>query len=622
MRRKICIYGNLNFEFNKMTFLIRIIASVLFIAIFVLNIAAQSMSTQVPSEWQTYAEKTNYQETPRYAETIEFCKRLAAASPLIHYTTFGKSGELRDLPLVIAARDTFTPEAARAAGKPIVLVQAGIHAGEIDGKDAGLALLRDIAITKTRTSLLDHVVVLFIPIYNVDGHERVSPYNRINQNGPKEMGFRANATNLNLNRDYMKADAPETRAWLKLWNEWQPDLFIDCHVTDGADFRYNVTYQFERHETAPRAIREWEVRAIDERAVPATEREGNLLAPYLEFRDNRDLAKGIDEFIATPRYSTAYVPLRNRPALLIETHMLKDYRTRVKGTYNFVRAVLEEINRDPQSLLRAVSESEKETIEQGSRYDAAKQVALRLSLTDKAMPFQLKGVEYKRELSAVSGAVRVAFDSSKPLDLTVPFYNDARVASSVSMPLYYIVPPQWTSVIEVLKLHGLRLQKLAAPLKIEVESYRLRDVQWANGSFEGHVLVSFKTEKLRETREFPAGSIVVPLNQAAARVAVNLLEPDAPDSLAVWGFFDSILEQKEFGESYVVEKLAREMMAKDENLRREFERRVLSDPKFAANPRARLNFFYERSPYFDRQIGLYPVGRIIAPLDAKTIDLR
>lgn len=586
-------------------------------------IQAQIISQGVPPDWETYAEKTNYKETPRYAETIEFCKRLAKASPLIRYETFGKSGEGRDLPLIVAAHDTFTPEAARAAGKAVVLIQAGIHAGEIDGKDAGLALLRDAAITKTQSALLDKVVLLFIPIYSVDGHERASPYNRINQNGPKEMGFRANATNLNLNRDYMKADAPETRAWLALWNKWRPDLFIDCHVTDGADYQYNVTYQFERHENATRAVREWEEKVIEGRAVPAAEAAGNLLAPYLEFRDNRDLTKGIDEFIATPRYSTAYVPLRNAAALLIETHMLKDYRTRVKGTYDFLRAVLAEVNRDPERLHRAISESERETIEAGSgKRNESASIALRMELTDKPTPFHLKGVAYKTELSDVSGALRVIFDSSKPLDLTVPFYRDARVAVSVLMPSAYIIPPQWAEVMDVLRAHGLKLQRLSAPLTVDVESYRLREVKWASQSFEGRVMVACKPELVRERRTYAAGSIIVPMNQRDARVAVHLLEPAAPDSFVAWGFFDSILEQKEFGEDYVVEKLAREMMAKDENLRREFERRVMDDPKFAQSPRARLQFFYERSPYFDKQIGLYPVGRIVAPFDANSTDLK
>jgi hypothetical protein len=589
------------------------------INVFRFTAMAQSTTPTAPPEWQTHAERTNYRETPRYDETVAYSQRLAAASGLIRYMSFGKSGEGRDMPLLIAAEGgTFTPEAARSANKTVVLIQACIHPGEPDGKDAGLALLRDIAITRTRPHLLDHVVILFIPIYSTDGHERFGPYTRINQNGPAESGWRGTATNLNLNRDYMKADAPETRAWLRLWNAWNPDLFIDCHVTDGADYRYNVTYQYEHHENAPASVRDW-MKTTLARVVPLTEGEGNLLAPYPEFRDNRDLTKGIDSFIGTPRFATGYTPLRNRPGLLIETHMLKDYRSRVRGTYDLLRFVLEDVNRDPESLRRAVRAADEETISRGRTYDAARRYPLRFELTDKAVPFQLKGVESRRELSEVSGAVRVIF-GTKPVDLVVPLYDDARVTASVAPPLYYIVPAQWTSVIDVLAAQGLRLQRLAAPAAIEVESYRFSEVKWAPAPFEGRVMLSYKTTLVRERRTFNAGSVIVPMAQPAAQVALHLLEPDAPDSMVAWGFFNPIFEQKEYGESYVLENLAREMMAKDENLRREFEQRLISDPKFAASASARLQFFYERSPYWDPQLNLYPVGRITEALNVRLLD--
>jgi hypothetical protein len=585
---------------------------------------AQSQPPPVPPDWQTHAERTDYRETPRYEETLAYCRKLvAASSSQLRLTDFGRSGEGRALPLVIAATNgTFTPEASRRAGKVVVFVQANIHAGETDGKDAGLALLRDIVVLKTHPRLLEHVTLLFVPIYNVDGHERRSPYNRINQNGPEEMGWRANATNLNLNRDYMKADAPETRAWLRLWNEWNPELFIDCHVTDGADFRYNVTYQFEEHENIPPLLRSWMRTAFEGRIVPATEALGNLLTTYMEFRDNRDPVRaGVEGFIGTPRFATGYAPLRNRPALLIETHMLKDYRTRVRATYDLLRTALEDVNRDPAGWIRVAKETDQNVIEEGSAYDPARKVALRIAFTDKSVPRVIKGVEFRRELSDVSGAVRVVY-GTKPLDYTVPFFNESYATISVPTPLYYIIPPQWTEVIEVLAAHGVRLQRLAEPLTVEVESYRFSEVKWASASFELRVPVTQKNRVVREQQTFVAGAVVVPMGQAAGRLVVNLLEPDAPDSLLYWGFFNSIFEQKEYGEGYMLEKLAREMLAKDEKLREEFERRVATEPQFAASARARLNFFYERSPYYDPRMNLYPVGRITTPLKARLVDFR
>ena len=416
-------------------------ATLLFITIglivlfFMENVRAQSESPNVPAEWQTFAEETDYRQTPRYAETVAYSRKLDTASDWIIYQSFGKSGEGRDLPLLIAAKDkTFTPEAARKKGKAVILIQACIHAGESDGKDAGLALLRDIAITKTRADLLDDAVVLFIPIYNVDGHENFNPYNRINQNGPEEMGFRATATNLNLNRDYMKADAPETRAWLKLWNEWRPDFFIDCHVTDGADFRYNVTYEYAHFQEVSPAIKNWMDEHFDQKIVPQVEKEGNLLTHYIEFA-GRDVSKGIATFIATPRFATGYAPLRNRAGLLIETHMLKNYRSRVRGTYDVLRCTIEEIQKSKASLFAANRKADEETVERGKTYDPNRQFPLRLEITDKSTPFQFKGVEYRIEDGEISGAKRIVY-GTKPLDLTIPKYDEARMSASVAPPLY------------------------------------------------------------------------------------------------------------------------------------------------------------------------------------------
>jgi murein tripeptide amidase MpaA len=562
----------------------------------------------IPVEWQTHAEQTAYRETPRYAETIEFAQRLAVASPLLEFETFGKSGEGRDLPLLIATQgETFTPEQARAAGKAVILIQACIHAGEPDGKDAGFALLRDIAITQTFPSLLNNLVVLFIPIYNADGHERSSPYNRINQNGPAEMGWRTTSTYQNLNRDYMKADTPETRSWLSLWNRWQPDLFIDCHVTDGADYRYNITYQFEHHDGVDQEIVAWEREVINGKVKPATEAAGNVVSWYLEFRDNRDLTLGIEDFNGSPRFSTGYTPLRNRPGVLIETHMLKDYRSRVIGTYDFLRAVLDEVSRDPESLLRVVRAADERTVTQQSL------VPISFDRTGEARRYDLKALEYKTEESAISGALRVVF-GTEPLDLEVPMYDTFTVRTAVKPPVYYIVPPQWTEVIDRLKAHGLELRLLTEPTLIEVESYRFEDVVWPSGPFEGRHMPAFRCSPIREVRLFPANSVLVPSAQPLARIAINLLEPAAPDSFASWGFFNAIFEHKEYAEAYILEDLARKMIESDPNLLDEFRSRLENDPEFAASSSERLKFFYMRSPYWDPLRSVYPIGRVMNEL--------
>ncbi len=570
----------------------------------------------IPPEWRTHAEITDYNETPNYSDTIAYARRLAHASPAIDFTSFGYSGQGRDLPLLIASETgTFTPEAAKAQNKAVVLIQACIHSGEPDGKDAGFALLRDIAITKTDAGLLNNVVLLFIPIYNTDGHERSSPYNRINQNGPKDMGWRTTSTYQNLNRDYMKADTPETRAWLKLWHEWQPDLFIDCHVTDGADYRCNITYHHERHAGVDEAIVAWERDVFGGQVAPATEAAGNVISWYLEFIDNRDLTLGTRDFNGSPRFSTGYVPIRNRPGILIETHMIKDYRSRVIGTYDFLRAALDQVNRDPERLRQLGREAdERSTALAGDNYDPSRTYPLDFEITNEQTPFALRAFTYETDESEVSGDLRVVY-GREPLDLTVPMYQTSRVTRAVAPPRAYIVPVQWSEVIEVLKAHGLELHTLYEAKEIEIESYRFHNVTWPGGPFEGRYMPRFDVERITDKRVFHGGSVVVPLGQPAARVVMNLLEPEAPDSFARWGFFNAIFEEKEYGEPYVLEALAREMMAEDPALKQEFEARLKTDAEFAANSYARLQFFHKRSPYWDPQMNLYPVGRITGVLD-------
>lgn len=588
------------------------IATLILLVVFpTLASQAQSEVGQIPAQWQTTAERTDYAKTSTYDEAVAFSKKLAAASRgTIRYETYGKSGEGRDLPLLIAASNgAFTPEAARRQSKAIVLIQAGIHAGEIDGKDAGLALLRDIAITRTRADLLKNVVILFQVIYNVDGHENASDYTRINQNGPLGSGFRANATNLNLNRDYMKADAPETRAWLGFWNKWRPDIFIDCHVTDGADFQYNVTYEYAHFQEVAPSIRAWMDEHFDGVVVPKVEKEGNLLTHYVEFA-GREITSGIATFVPTPRFATGYTPIRNRPGLLIETHVYKPYKSRVRGTYDILRYTVEEVGSARSSLFAANVIADTQTVERGKTYDEKRQFPLAIGVTDKPTQIKFKGLNYTIEDSSISGGKMIVY-GKEPKEYTITKFDDGKVDRAVAPPLGYIIPPQYKDAIEVLKLHGIKVVTLKKDQEFEVESYKLTEPKWATNSFENRVTVTCKPVAFKEKRTYAAGSVIVSLDQEAANVAIHLLEPAGPDSFVFWGFFNSVFEQKEYGESYVLEKLAREMLEKDPKLQEEFDRRLL-DPAFNRNPRARLQFFYERSPYFlNQKVGVYPVGRLI-----------
>ncbi len=584
-------------------------------------------AAETPADWQTPAEKSGYAKTPRYDETIAYLRRVAAAAPgQVRIETFGRTGEGRDLVAVIASRDgVFDPAALHRAGRPVVLILNAIHAGEMDGKDSCLALLRDMVVTNSKAGLLERTVVVIIPIYNADGHERFGPYHRINQNGPEEAGWRTTAVNLNLNRDFLKADAPETRAFLRLWNRWLPDYFVDDHVTDGADYPYDITIGVDAGPDLPAAIASWQSEVVWPFVVRSANAAGHVAGPLVSLKDAADPSEGMTLWPAIPRFSTGYAIIQNRPAMIVEMHMLKDYRTRVTGNTETLVALLEVIHRDAEKLVRMNREADAATVAAGAATPRG-EVPLLLEADGSTEPFDYKGYRSEESLSEISGGLATVY-RKEPLDVTIPRQTRLRVAKAVVPPAAYVVPAPWNAVIDLLAAHGLRLARLSRPWEGEVETYRCEGARWHPSPFEGRQVLFSPGEGtpksdaspghcrlVRERVWFPAGSAVVPLDQRAARVAIHLLEPAAPDSALAWGSFNAVFEQKEFGENYVVEKLAREMLAKDPKLAAEFEARVAADPKFAGSPEARLDFFFQRSPWRDPRLGLYPVGRL-ATLD-------
>ncbi|MGH8158321.1 MAG: M14 family metallopeptidase [Rhodanobacter sp.] len=564
--------------------------------------------------WTTPAEVAKFRTTPSYADTLAYLQRLQQAAPgVIRLETFGTTPQGRPMTVVIASGDgTFDPAAARAAHKPVVLLQAGIHPGEIEGKDAGLMLLRDIAITHKYPHLLDHLVLVYIPVFSVDGHENSSPYHRINQNGPERMGFRGQSQYLNLNRDYVKADAPEMQAWLKLWQKWLPDFLIDVHTTDGADYQYDLTWYTEDPHKLDPAVSTWQHDMIVNHAVPAYEKRGHLASIYLEFKDGHDPRKGIENFGSGQRFSTGYAALQNRPALLIETHMLKPYAVRVDAVYDLVELMLEQINRQPAGLLAATAKADADTIARVR--DAGARVALTFKPDPQSTKFELKGYAFTLTHSDISNSEWIQYDPSQPKTYTIGNWNGLLPDLSITPPAAYVVPAQWTTIIDKLDAHGIVYHRLDHPLTIHAGGYQLDHPQWASKPFEGHLMLrDFTLHTLQRDVTLPPGSVIVPLDQRAANVAINLLEPQAPDSLLHWGFLDAIFEPKEYGEPRVLEKLAREMLAKDPALQAEFDRKLHDDPAFAAAPGARLEFFFKRSPWYAaQQVGAYPILRLDA----------
>lgn len=556
-------------------------------------------------DWSTTYDRSNGTQTPRYDETVTFCKRLAAASPWAQYAPFGVSPQGRALPLLIVSKQkAFTAAAPARLRLPVVLIQAGIHSGEIDGKDAMFMILRDMLVRRMDTGILDSVIILFVPIFNVDGHERFGAFNRINQNGPEEMGWRTTARNLNLNRDYMKADAPEMRAMLTLFRQWLPDLYVDCHVTDGIDMQYDITYATELGPNLDQGIVGYLRSALLPPVLSQVEKDGHPVFWYVFPREETDLRKGMGGGASTPRFSTGYAALQNRPSILIETHMLKPYKTRVEATASFLRATLSTIAGTTSALRLAVRKADERRAAVAESY-----LRLKFGLGKDSTMMPFKGIRFRTEHSEISGSRRMIY-TGEPNDVTVPFFDRIVTLDSVALPAAYIIPPEWGFVPEILALHGVHFRTTSEPESLTVATTRFSNVRFATRPYEGRQTPTYATDVVTRKEYFPAGSIVVPMTQRTAHVAAHLLEPRSGDSFVAWGFFNTIFEQKEYAEEYVMEKEGKAMLDADAGLRTEFFARVTSDSVFARDPNARLNWLYNRSRWADAKLNMYPVGRI------------
>lgn len=559
--------------------------------------ASEKLVAKPADPWITPAEASGFVTTPDYAATRAWIDKLVAASPLLSIETFGKSPQGRDLYAVRAHKPVV---GGPATPKPVVLVQAGIHSGEIEGKDAGLMLLRDIAL-RGKDRLLDKVDLVFVPIYNVDGHERSSPFNRPNQRGPKDMGWRTTAQNLNLNRDYLKADAPETQAMIGLIRRVDPILYLDLHVTDGIDHRYDVTYAFSGwrgYYARSAAIG----RFLDTRLRPAMDaalkRNGHIPGYYVSTLDNREPEKGMTQDVDTPRFSTGYGDVAHIPTVLVETHSLKPYRQRVLGTYVFVEESLR-LAGERVGELRAAIDADR----------AARPTTVTTSWKQTPEPIysvDFLGLAHDTYRSPASGRDELRW-LPKPVTFKMPVYG-SNPDKTVTLPRAWWVPATLPHVIDLLKLHGVTIEPIAAPRTLDLDMARATDPKLGRAN-EGHIPLEATIVHERRRETMPAGSVRVPADQPLGLLAAFLLEPESEDGVLAWNLAPGMLQRTEYIEGYAIAPLADRMLANDPKLKAEFDAKVAADPAFAADPTARLQWFYARTPYYDERFLLYPIGR-------------
>jgi hypothetical protein len=572
-------------------------------------LVACSAAQAAAPELSTISERSGFQRTGRYDEVPALCAAFQQRYPdAVRCETFGTTPEGRPMELLVASRSgALTAEAAKAKGLPVLLVQGGIHAGEIDGKDAGFLALRQMLDGEAAKGAMDKVVLLFVPVFNVDGHENFRAWNRPNQRGPEEMGFRTTAQRYNLNRDYVKADAPEMQAMLRLVDAWDPAVEVDLHVTDGAQFRHDVSVTGEPVNSGDEALRATG-REVRDGLVARLQAQGSLpLAFYPSFVEYDNPASGFADGVPPPRFSNGYFQLRNRVGILVETHSWKDYPTRVRITRNAIVDLMEMAAKDGARWLAAERAADRRSSRIGGT-----PVALDFKATARARTIDFLGYAYTRTPSEVSGAPMTHYDESKPEVWKVPLRDEVVPALTVDAPRGgYLVPAAWASLVEQkLRLHGIGYRRLDAPLhSVAVESFVVQAPKFDAASFEGHQRATLPGRWSPATRDLGAGALFVPIAQPGSRLAMALLEPQAPDSLAAWGGMNNAFEQKEYMEDYVAEGVARKLLADDPALKAEFARKLADDPAFAKDPAARLDFFYRRSPAWDAGFGLYPVLR-------------
>ncbi|HEX7154149.1 MAG TPA: M14 family metallopeptidase [Thermoanaerobaculia bacterium] len=557
--------------------------------------ASRRLVVPANDPWITPSEKSGLRETPTYDETVAYLKRLVAAAPQLRMVSLGKSAEGRDIWMVIASTG-----ADALKRKPTLFAQGGIHAGEIDGKDAGLMLLRDMTVRGTKKELLDSVNFLFVPIFNVDGHERTSRFSRPNQRGPEVSGWRTTSQNYNLNRDYMKADTPEMQAMLRALATYAPDLYLDLHVTDGADYQYDITFGFNGEGAHSPAIANWLTTTYRPAVTNGLRQMGHIPGPLVFGIAGDDVTQGIADRPSDPRLSHGYGDARHMATVLLENHSLKPYDQRVLGTYVFLEQSLRTLGANAAALQRATDED---------RARKAATVTTSWKRPDGDPPtIEFLGIEAKPHLSAVSGDVRWEY-TGKPVTLRIPYFLASQPATTVTRPAAYWVPASWRDVIAKLDLHGIRYERLAAPREVDVEMLRLESPKFDAQAFEGRVRVNATPVAERRRERFPAGSVRVPTDQPLGTLAVLLLEPASPDSVFQWGFVNAVLNPTEYIEPYAIEPMAEKMLADDPKLAEEFRRKLATDEAFRSSATARLRWFYTKTPYYDERARLYPIAR-------------
>ena len=553
----------------------------------------------------TLFEQSNGTQTPTYFQIINWWKNLDAKSPIITVKTIDTTDAGFPLHLVLVSGDKdFNISSIKNKKKSIIFINNGIHPGEPDGIDASMLLVRDIVENKYK--LPDNIVLAIIPVYNIGGCLNRSENYRVDQNGPVAFGFRGNAQNLDLNRDFIKCDSKNALAFTKIFHWLDPDIQIDNHVSNGADYQHIITLLSSQHNKLDGTLGNYLTDVLETAVYKLMKQKGYDLVPYVNHSGENTPDVGWQQFWDSPRYSSGFATLWNTFAFMPETHMLKPYKQRVEATVALMKSFIEFTTINSKKITAIREERKKELVTQTQfplhwKVDSTQHTTI-----------EFKGYEAEKKTSAVSGLPVLFYDRTKPFTKTIPFYNEYKADVFVNKPTAYIIPQGWWKIITRLQANNVVMTRLLHDTTIQVDWYKIEDYKTSARPFEGHHLNSnVVTSTHTDTIRFRAGDWYIPVNQTANRFLVETLEPNSEDSYFTWNFFDAVLGQKEGFSDYVFEETAAAFLQSHPDIKTALEEKKRSDSSFANNAEAQLDFVFRHSPFIEPDYLRYPVFRVM-----------
>ncbi|WP_143959379.1 M14 family zinc carboxypeptidase [Litoribacter populi] len=551
----------------------------------------------------TLYEASSGSQTAPYPEIISFYEALADTYE--HVKLWEKGLTDSGLPLHLAIYDhsgAFDAAAWKEEGKKVVLINNGIHPGEPAGIDASMMLLRDLA--EKKITLQEDIILAIIPVYNIGGHLNRNSTTRVNQNGPEEYGFRGNARNYDLNRDFIKADTRNAASFHEIFHLLNPLVFIDTHTSNGADYQHIMTLIPTQHDRLAEPLGSYLKSEMIPFLFEKMEERQYPLVPYVNAWGGPP-ENGWVQFKDGPRYSSGYAALFHTLSFMPEAHMLKSYRNRVESMYSLLEVFLQQVEMDGDKMLtlqREAKEKTKEATEFGFNH---------IPNREEYELIKFLGYESGTKESLISGQDRLYYDQSKPFEAEVKYYNTYEPSLRLSKPKAYIIPQGWHNVVNHLRRNGVQLSQIKEDTTLTVQVYHIEDFETSNRAYEGHFNHSkVKVGKEEEKLLIKKGDFWLEMNQESNRFVMEILEPQAEDSFFSWNYFDMILQSKEGYSAYVFEDLAAEYLESNPSLREELEELKAANGDFAENGPAQLRWVFENSPWKEKAHNRYPIYRI------------